>query len=314
MSENSAASASSPPPKTWRSRLVRVVICLLLLTAIVEIAYLHETIYRRWTFWTSGRVWVDGNVFYLDPNDHVLTPSMIVLGNWEPLETKVIRANLRRGDTFIDVGANFGYYTVIGAELVGSTGSVIAFEPEPGIFQYLERNVRANACTNTTLVQKALGNAPGTMTLFINDFNRGAGTMFPIGEDARAGKRKVEVETLRFDDYWTAHGGGPVDFVKMDVEGAEGIIMEGMQETLRKNPNMRIILEFIPPALDKSGFGAERLQKLIVSLGHDVFVIDEGEEMVTQIDARKLLEYPRLKERALLNLFLKPKRPAATPK
>ena len=102
-----------------------------------------------------------GIKMYLDPTDKVITPTMLVLGNWEPSETSWFLRVVKPGDTFVDVGANAGYYTIIGSRLVGEKGKVYAFEPEPAMFALLEKNVRLNGLTNVVLERKALSNKQG---------------------------------------------------------------------------------------------------------------------------------------------------------
>ena len=96
---------------------------------------------RKLRYRWSGTVRTGGLTFHLNPEDRVMTPAMVRFGLWEPRETALIRGQLGPGDTFIDVGANFGYYTVIASKLVGEPGQVTAFEPDPVSFRLLGRNV-----------------------------------------------------------------------------------------------------------------------------------------------------------------------------
>lgn len=91
----------------------------------------YGEISRRLWYWYAGTVKIDELTFYLNPDDETITAIMIEDGQWEPTETSVLRSQLRPGDTFINVGANIGYYTVLGSKLVGENGHVIAFEPDP---------------------------------------------------------------------------------------------------------------------------------------------------------------------------------------
>jgi FkbM family methyltransferase len=165
----------------------------------------------------------------------------------------------------------------------------------------LKRNLALNECGNVVLVEKALGDKPGTLPLFIAEENKGAHTLFP-DEDMRKSKT-VDVEVIRFDDYLKEHGGDPIDFIKIDAEGADGLIMEGMKETLNKNHNVRVIVEFAPEALDRSGYGAKRLVELIDSCGFEIFLIDDEHDKLTPIPAKELATHTI----GLVNLFLKRK-------
>ena len=95
-------------------------------------------------------------------------------GIWEPYETALVRQYLSEGDTFLDIGANLGYYAVLGALAVGEKGRVFAFEPEPDNFQLLQRNLQRNALAERAdCFAVALSDAEGEMPLYLNEHNRG---------------------------------------------------------------------------------------------------------------------------------------------
>src|SRR4051812_9741673 len=106
----------------------RRIIYLLLAVLAVLLVLLSGAIYRHLAFRATGRVTLDGNVFYLDPDDKVMTRKILRWGTWEPVETRLLLEELRPGDSFVDVGASFGYYTVLGSRRVGPDGTVLAFE------------------------------------------------------------------------------------------------------------------------------------------------------------------------------------------
>ena len=160
---------------------------LLLLVVLGGFAVYHAQHYRYYhrvaSFRLNDTVQLEGSTYEIDPDDQAMTYVILRDGMWEPAETALIRSQLKPGDTFIDVGANFGYYTVLASKLVGPTGRVIAFEPDPRSFQLLERNVARNGCTNVVLEQKALADKPGTLTLHVSDSNRGAHSVIAAGTD-----------------------------------------------------------------------------------------------------------------------------------
>ena len=113
------------------------------------------------TWQVKSRAIVRGRVMHLDPSDTGVTPLLFYRGMMDPLETQLVQELVRSGDTVIDIGANVGYYTLLFSELVGETGRVIAFEPDPNNFALLERNVLGNGCRNVTLVPKAVAATTG---------------------------------------------------------------------------------------------------------------------------------------------------------
>ena len=85
----------------------------------------------------------------------LISTTIYLTGRWEPLITRYIRANLKRGDTFVDVGANIGYYDLIASRIVAQTGRVFAIEASPSIYSRLVRNLALNNCTNITAIHAA---------------------------------------------------------------------------------------------------------------------------------------------------------------
>jgi FkbM family methyltransferase len=199
-----------------------------------------------------------GLKMYLDPKDQVITPTILVLGSWEPEETAWFLRVVKPGDTVVDAGANAGYYTLIGSRLVGDKGKVYAFEPEPASFALLRKNVRLNGLTNVVLEQKALSNRKGVIELFIAAENKGDHRIYqPEGES----RQSVDVEAVRLDEYFRDQERG-IDVLKMDTQGAEGLILEGMTGLLEgRTDGPTIFMEFWPRALRGMGTDAGALLK-----------------------------------------------------
>lgn len=260
---------------------------------------------RKLQYWSSGTVKIDGLTFHLNPDDQVITRALVNWGTWEPAETAVLRSELRPGDTFLDVGANVGYYTVIASKRVGPTGRVIAFEPDPTSFAFLKRNVEANGCNNVTLVQKALSHEQGTIKLFLDEKNKGAHKIFQYGESHRF----VEVAAVRLDDYLKGHE-GRIDLIKIDTEGAEGAILKGMGETLRRHKNTKLLMEFFPKLLAGFGYDAGEVLAGLQSLGFEIRDVDEHNGRTIPVSAEDLLTRHTAEKLSYTNLLLE--RPVAS--
>ena len=199
---------------------------------------------------------------YTNPDDSTIRAVLERYQIWEDLETRWILHTIRSGDTFVDVGANIGYYTVIAAKIVGEKGHVYAFEPDPTNFAILKANVERNGLTNVTLEQKALSNEPGSLRLFLAHENKGDHRIF---DEEGAARPYLDVEALRLDDYPPLKD-RKVDFIKVDTQGAEGIILEGMTGTIAANPRMVMVMEYMPSSLRAVGTDPEKfladLQKM----------------------------------------------------
>ena len=144
----------------------------------------------------------------------------------EPEQTAVFSTALKPGQVFFDIGANVGYYTVLGSRLVGLTGRVIAFEPVLRNLAYLYRHILLNGAGNVTVVPAACADA---MSI----------ALFAAGEDFATGRLRDEksgstfpVPVVSVDDV-IRHVGISPDVMKIDVEGAELSVLKGAQGALR---------------------------------------------------------------------------------
>jgi FkbM family methyltransferase len=201
---------------------------------------------------------------FLNPWDIALTPIIMFRGQWEPGETHWIVKGLKKGDTFVDAGANVGWYTVIASKIVGDEGRVFAFEPDPEAFALLEANVRLNGLTNVVTEKKALSNGPGVLKLYLNPNNRGDHRIY---QPKKAAKREfVEIEAVSLDDYFEGDD-RPIDFIKIDTQGAEGVIFEGLTGIAKANQDLRIAIEWWPNGVQDMGYDAAKLLTMVSSLG-----------------------------------------------
>jgi FkbM family methyltransferase len=146
----------------------------------------------------------------------------ILLGTYEPEQTRLFAETIRPGDTVLDVGAHVGYYTVLSAVLVGPSGAVWSFEPNPVNAGFLRRHAEINGLRQVRVTQAAVADAEGTARF---DFGTGSGTGHLSSDGA------IEVRTLRLDDVCAANSIVP-RAVKIDVEGAEAAVLEGFAATI----------------------------------------------------------------------------------
>jgi FkbM family methyltransferase len=183
--------------------------------------------------------------FFVDCRDRGLAPHLLLDGYWEYWVSDFIWRNVRPGDTVADIGANLGYYTVLMAELVGAGGRVVAFEPNPRLHDLLERNVAINGFSGWTECHaKAVAATSGERLNFralVTDPKNGAlAPAAPGRGKPNPDYIELKVETQAIDDLAV----GPIDFLKIDVEGAEEALWVGLQRTIAGNPNIKILLEF----------------------------------------------------------------------
>src|SRR5207237_678248 len=150
-------------------------------------------------------------------------------------------------------GANIGYYTLVFAELVGDSGRVFAFEPEPANFALLSENTGLNGRANVTLVNAAVADAGGRLPLYLAGENKGDHRLFDSPGESRD---SVAVEVVQLDEYLADHP-REIDFVKIDIQGSEGGALEGMASLLERSRDVELLVEFWPDGLRTFGTDPE---------------------------------------------------------
>jgi len=223
--------------------------------------------------------------------------SLLIHGIYEPLETELVKKEIKKGDVVLDIGANIGYYTLIFAKLVGEEGKVFAFEPDPTNFSLLKKNVELNGYKNVVLVQKAVSNKTGKIRLYLSKDNRADHRIYNSGD----GRQSIESEATRLDDYFKNYD-GKIAFIKMDIQGAEGGALQGMFNLLKKN-NVKIAMEFCPIGLKRFGMEPEECLKLLTESGFTLYEIAEREKKIKPVDIPKLLEIYTPEEENRTNIF-----------
>jgi len=189
-------------------------------------------------------------------------------GGYEPHVTAVFRDRLRPGMHVLDIGANIGYYTMLAASLVGPTGSVTAIEPNPASAKLLEASRRANSFDNVIVAQVAAGRALGLLVLH-GSFGNVMTSAAP--DDAAALINSTTVPTFRVDDLIPRNK--KIDFVKIDVEGAEYNALLGASELI-KRCHPTIVSEFSPSTMPGiSGIDGRGYLRFLLEFGYTMAVI-----------------------------------------
>jgi FkbM family methyltransferase len=191
----------------------------------------------------------------------------------EPHEARLVRGLLRRGDVIVDIGAHVGFFTLIGAAHVGSTGRVYAFEPIPANFSTLERNIRRNSIENVTLNRFAVTDRSGRVSLGL-DAERLVGKStgdFTIGGAYGA----VKAQAVSLDAYLEQVGESrPLRLVKMDVEGLEPQVLSGAERTFAATPPDAILFEQNAELLRRRGHPADAVVAKLEDYGYVLYRID----------------------------------------
>lgn len=191
---------------------------------------------------------INGNKIYLDSLD-VLNLSKPQYR--ESALVEILKKEIKKGYNILDLGANIGYYTFLLADLAGSKGKVFAFEPSPENFNLLKKNVEANNYKNIILENAGVSDKTGIAKLYLYGPLTNS-----LGTNIYPEQKKIDsviVKIVRLDDFFKNYI-DRIDFIKIDIEGAEGMALKGMRNLLIKNKDVKLITEFAPVALRKTSF------------------------------------------------------------
>ena len=203
-----------------------------------------------------------------------LTPALVTKGTYKPQETRIIQDMIQPGMVCLDVGANIGYFATLMARL----GALVrAYEPEPDNFHILLKNIELNEVQGNVIPYfGAVSNHSGEGNLSINKDYFGTHHLSNSG-------LKVLVTTL--DNSLVMK---KADFVKVDVQGAEVQVLEGMEEIIEKNKDIQMIWAFVPKCL--KAFNVEPLDFLLKleEHGFKLWDIDEKRKETTPVYAAQI--------------------------
>lgn len=192
----------------------------------------------------------------------------MILGTYEPIQTAWFKQCLLPGDVFIDVGASFGYYTTLGALLVGPTGKVFAFEPSPIANQAIEEMIAASMFQNVFLTKAAVGKEAGSVSLFLPN-TRNCHSPSILKSDP--GFVPVQVPIIALDHFAPLENVPKVKLVKIDVEGYEPDVLAGMERLVKEKRIENIICEFNSGWLRRNSMTPVQLLEHFLNLGYQVY-------------------------------------------
>lgn len=206
---------------------------------------------------------VGDQTFYLDPvSDFGIR--LMNSGTYEPEIKEQISGILNEGDTFVDLGANEGYFTILASQKVGPSGAVITIEPQERLWSVILRNVQLNACTNVQLVPYAIGEKKEQVEFILTpSLNTGSSG---IVKSSRNSMWKRQITTSITLD--SLLGKRKVKLIKIDIEGYEFFALKGASEVLRSGQIENIVMELHPAQLKQLGQSEEAVIKYLADFGY----------------------------------------------
>lgn len=221
---------------------------------------------------------IQGNKMYLNLNDKIISTKLFINGIWEETETNLIKNILQRDMIVVDIGAHIGYYTLIAARLVGKNGKVYAFEPNPDNFTLLKKNVKENNYKNVCLINKAISNKEGFLKLFINPESSGSGSIYEKDNN----KNCINIKATTLDN--SLKNIKKIDIIKIDIEGAEILALEGMNNIIERNKDIKLIIEFNKEGIRKLGHEPIDFINKLKKFNFKIKVINEKSNSIIPIE------------------------------
>ena len=219
----------------------------------------------------SVRVKTDGLLL------HVPRDATRMISEHEPLTDRWLRDAVKPGMTAVDVGAHVGYFSLLLSTLVGEGGRVYAVEPAEQNLDLLRKNIAANERSNVVVLPFAAGKERRERTFNVTGFSWTHGFYDHPEEAVVATATILEVP---LDDELA----GPVDFVKIDVEGAELEVLEGMRRVVEQSADLRLIVEWSPACQRSAGREPHDLPRYLEERGFAVSVLDEKAGRARPVD------------------------------
>jgi len=218
---------------------------------------------------------------------------LLLTGTYEEYTSSVFKQYVKSGMVVLDIGANIGYFTLLAASLVGDSGKVFAFEPELKNYSLLSKNIEINGYKNVIAVPKAVSDKVGELQLFLDREESGGHSLFKASA-IRGNENSIEaitVNTTSIDEFF-GDSGQVVDIIKIDIEGAEVMALNGMQNTINKSKNIKLFSEFTPHKLKNAGNSAEGYWDLIMRSGFAyIYLINSHVKKLEKADLDAILKY-----------------------
>lgn len=206
-----------------------------------------------------------GQVLNINPHRSIVDLRLCICGLYEPDVVEYLISRILAGMVVIDIGANIGFFSLLMADLVSPTGEVLCYEPNPTTFEQLKKNIALNPYSNITPIQSAISNTTGTGRMSVlEDSALNTLALVKGGEDI-----EIPLETL--DASLRAHAVSRCDLIKIDIEGAEFLAVQGMKNTITLNPNIEFVIEVHPSQIEQLGGKVQEFLRFFVDLEFTVY-------------------------------------------
>lgn len=212
----------------------------------------------------------------------------------DAFEIDLLKNYIKKDYTVLDIGANIGFYANIISEIIGEKGKVICFEPDTKNFKYLEESTKIK--NNIIIYNKAVSSKSEKIKIYTSkNLNVDHRTYKPDDYD-----QEIEIDAVSIDDF-LFESFNKIDFIKIDIQGYEMQAIKGMLKTLNSNINIKIISEFWPHGLNKSGSSVIEYFNFLDNNGFNCYILNKNSMQKLNIEKVQSLE--NLGEDHYFNIF-----------
>lgn len=205
---------------------------------------------------------IQGSKMYLNLNDFGLSKHLFLNGIREPECTRIMKKWLKKDMTVVELGANIGYYALMEASIIGKKGKIYAVEPFPSNFELLQKNIKLNPYENIIEPYNiAIGDKSGTEKLYVSNEHNLCNMLASETTDF------VEVKTETLDNFVTDKK--LPDLIRMDIEGYEYYVLDGMKKTLQQCKSCKMFIEVHPFQMYEQGLDYKKPLQTLFDLGFD---------------------------------------------
>jgi FkbM family methyltransferase len=222
-----------------------------------------------------GAIWVD-------LRDHGVGYPLYVKRSYEPIETAFVQNFLRSGDVFVDVGANLGYFTRVALSVVGASGRILAFEPDPHNYSLFCRNAADNLDKQVSGFNCGLGDSEFSAVLSQSSYNFGDHRISSTPLIDSAQQCQVRITTLNAKIAELAVS--EVSLVKIDTQGFEVPVLRGMSNVFAQENAPAVIMEFWPFGIRKQDCAPAEVFQIAEKYGMSVFLLEEGKAKLNCVE------------------------------
>jgi FkbM family methyltransferase len=208
-------------------------------------------------------------ILFFGEEDKSLISFLLTNNDYEKETREVIEDLVLPGHTFIDLGANIGYFSLIAAKLVGNKGRVFSFEPTPSTLNFLSKNISKNGFSNiVTIEEYAISNISGRVNFTLNQGSE----CNSISTNQNA-SNTISAEAITLDQYFMKKKDKRIDFIKIDIEGQELAALQGLEGLNKLNKDLKIIFEFHKENLEDNGMTGMEIFLLLKDYGFNRFTV-----------------------------------------